>query len=108
MNATIVSMKVSNLASSLSVKEKREAVKLLNASIKEDIAKARESRAEAKVARAAAKEARLKKAFERRENSIAKAKARLEKLLDKKNPVGAKAAKANRKPGKVTVVTTSA
>ncbi len=92
-----MSTTISTLAS-LTVAEKRAALKELNAMIKADIANA-------KVARAEAKEARLKKAFERRENSIAKAKARLEKLLDKKNPVGAKALKANRKPGPVTVST---
>ena len=80
----------------MSIKDKRTAIAELKASIKETLAFNRQEKAVAKALKAA-------KAAERREIAIAKAQARLQKLLEKQAaPVGAKALKANRKPGKVT------
>lgn len=59
--------------------------------------------AKVKAEREAARIAKAEAVASKRAAAIAKAQARLQKLLDKANPVGAKALKANRKPGKVTV-----
>lgn len=72
------------------VKETREAKKAF-------LAKAKIFKENQKAERAAAK-------AERQAAAIAKAQARLQKLLDKQAaPVGVKALKANRKPSKATV-----
>jgi len=82
----------------LTLNQKREAIKALKASIKETMEYQRQEKLAIKVYRAA-------KAAERREVAIAKAQAKLQRLLDKANPVGAKALKANRKPSACTVTT---
>lgn len=64
-------------------------VQRLAAGVKQERENAKAAKAEAKATKQAA--------------AIAKAQARLQKLLEKQAaPVGAKALKANRKPGKVT------
>ena len=77
----------------LTLTQKREAVKALKASIAESVAIRRESKTLLKVVRA-------EKAEARRVAAIAKAKAKLDKLMA---PVGAKAIKANKKPSKPVV-----
>jgi microcystin-dependent protein len=79
----------------LTLNQKRETLAALKVSIKEDIA----SR---KFARMLNAEAKRHAAVTKREQAIAKAEARLQKLLAKQvGAVGAKALKANRKPSKV-------
>jgi hypothetical protein len=85
----------------LTLTQKREAVKALKAAIKEEATMRRLSKEFAKAEKAKAAEAR-------REVAIAKAQAKLQRLLDKANPVGAKALKANRKPSACTVTTMAA
>ena len=85
----------------LTLNQKREAVKALKAAIAESVAYRRQEKEAAKIYKA-------RKATERREAAIAKAQARLDRLMAKANPVGAKAAKANRKPSSVTVTTLAA
>jgi uncharacterized caspase-like protein len=66
------------------------------------VAQVKQEKLDAKLAKSAARREREEKAEARRSAAIAKAQARLEKLLAKQAaPVGAKALKANRKPGKV-------
>ena len=77
----------------LTLNQKREAVKALKASIAESVALRRESKMLLKVLRA-------EKAEARRVAAIAKAKAKLDKLMA---PVGAKATKANKRPSKPVV-----
>jgi len=79
----------------LTLNQKRETLAALKVSIKQDI----ETR---KAMRALAAEAKRHADVTKREQAIAKAEARLQKLLAKQvGAVGAKALKANRKPGKV-------
>jgi hypothetical protein len=78
--------------------QKREAIKALKASIAESVAIRREGKALLKVARA-------EKAEARRIAAIAKAKAKLDKLMA---PVGAKATKANKRPSKAVVTKVAA
>jgi hypothetical protein len=85
----------------LTLNQKREAIKALKASIKETVEYNRQEKLAAKVYKAA-------KAAERREVAIAKAQAKLDRLLAKTNPVGAKALKANRKPSAVVVTSMAA
>ena len=80
----------------LTLNQKREAVKALKLAIAESVAYRRQEKEATKIYKA-------RKATERREAAIAKAQARLDRLMAKANPVGAKAAKANRKPSAVTV-----
>ena len=82
----------------LTLNQKREAVKALKAAIAESVAYRRQEKEAAKIYKA-------RKATERREAAIAKAQAKLQRLLDKANPVGAKAIQANRKPSACTVST---
>ena len=82
----------------LTLNQKREAVKALKAAIAETVAYRRQEKLATKVYKAA-------KAAERREAAIAKAQARLDRLMAKANPVGAKAIQANRKPSACTVST---
>jgi hypothetical protein len=91
-------MKMTKALSPLAVELKAavatlKATKELVAALRVKVAAERESTAAAKAEAKASKQAA----------AIAKAQARLQKLLDKQNPVGAKALKANRKPGKATV-----
>jgi len=77
----------------MTLKQKRDAIAALKISIKEDLALRRESKMLLKVLRA-------EKAEARRVAAIAKAKAKLDKLMA---PVGAKATKANKRPSKPVV-----
>ena len=79
----------------LTLNQKRETLKALKESIKADAARAREAKIALKTQKAESAEVR-------RANAIAKAQAKLDKLLSK--PVGSKAIKANRKPSKAVVV----
>ena len=81
----------------LTLNQKRETLAALKASIKLEV----ETK---KALRALAADAKLKAAAEKREAAIAKAQARLEKLLAKQvGAVGAKAVKANKRPSKGVV-----
>ena len=79
----------------LTLTQKRETLKALKLAIKADAARAREAKSALKLQKA-------ENAEIRRINAIAKAQAKLDKLLSK--PVGTKAIKANRKPSKVTSI----
>ena len=79
----------------LTLNQKRETLKALKLAIKADAARAREAKSALKLQKA-------ENAEVRRINAIAKAQAKLDKLLSK--PVGSKAIKANRKPSKVTTL----
>jgi len=82
--------------SALSLADQRAMLKTLRAVYTENRANALASKVQAKEAKAQAKADRVAA-------QVAKAQARLQKLLEKQAaPVGAKALKANRKPGKVT------
>ena len=85
----------------LTLNQQRTAVKQLKLAIAETVAYHRQEKLATKVYKAA-------KAAERREVAIAKAQAKLQRLLDKANPVGAKAIQANRKPSACTVSTITA
>jgi hypothetical protein len=62
-----------------------------------------QAKARAKATREADKAAKAQAKADKQAAAIVKAQARLQKLLEKQaKPVGAKAAKANRRPGKVT------
>jgi hypothetical protein len=68
------------------------------------VASVKQEKLDAKLAKSAARQERDAKAEARRSAAIEKAQARLEKLLAKQvGAVGAKAAKANRKPSKAVV-----
>ena len=82
----------------LSLVEKRALLKALKADIKTSAELARTAKANAKAEKAA-------RVALKRQASIEKARLKLQKMMDKQNPVGAKALKANRKPGPVTTVT---
>lgn len=77
----------------LTTAQKRETIKALRESLKQDMLAKRSAKIAVKAEKA---EARAAKKAER----IAKLKAKLDALT---NPVGSKAIKANRKPGKVTI-----
>lgn len=79
----------------LSIREKRSLVKSIKEMIKEHIAANREANFQRKQNSALAR-------AEKKAARIAALEAKLEAL---RNPVGAKAIKANRKPSKVTVTT---
>lgn len=79
----------------LSIREKRALVKSIKEMIKEHIAANREANFQRKQNSAMAR-------AEKKAARIAALEAKLEAL---RNPVGAKAIKANRKPSKVTVTT---
>ena len=81
----------------LTLTQKRETLKALRESIKQDVAGR-------KVARALASEAKAQARADKVAAAIAKAEARLQKLLSKQvGAVGAKAIKANKRPSKVKV-----
>ena len=79
----------------LTLNQKRETLKALKVAISADVAMRRENKS-------ALKEQKAANAELRRINAIAKAQARLDKLLSK--PVGRKAIIANRKPSKPTIL----
>lgn len=81
----------------LSLAEKRALLKTLKADIQATAKAQREAKAQAKIEKA-------NRVALKRQASIEKARLKLQKLMDKQNPVGAKALKANRKPGPVTKV----
>jgi len=86
----------------LTLNQKRETIKALRESIKQEVLNRRYAKAVAAEERAAAKAAKLQSAEEKRAAAIAKAQARLDKLLSKQvGNVGHKAAKANRRASKV-------
>jgi len=80
----------------LTLTQKRAAIKALKEAIKQDLVFNREFRAELKAVK-------VQKAAARREAAIQKAQEKLQRLLDKANPVGTKALKANRKPSAVII-----
>jgi gamma-glutamyl phosphate reductase len=82
-----------NTIQNLPVAEKRALVKSLKEMIKEDIEAGRTVKALAKAAKRVERESK-------RADRIAALEAKLAAL---RNPVGAKAVKANRKPGKVAI-----
>jgi len=84
----------------LTLTQKRAAIAALKASIKEEMALRKTLKAEAKAEKA-------EKAEARRVAAIAKAKAKLDKLMAPA-PVGAKAIKANRKPSKAVITKVTA
>lgn len=84
------------LFSALSLADQRAMLKALRADFTANVAAS-------KAAKLAARDAKAQAKADKQAASIAKAQARLDKLLAKQaGLVGAKAAKANRKPGKVT------
>ena len=82
----------------LTLNQKRETLKALKAAISAEVARKREAKAELKALKAENAEAK-------RQVAIDKARAKLEKLLNKTQPVGRLAIKANKKPSKATVTT---
>jgi len=80
----------------LTLNQKRETLKALKAAISAEVARKREAKAELKALKAENAEAK-------RQVAIDKARAKLEKLLNKTQPVGRLAIKANKKPSKATV-----
>ena len=85
----------------LSLKDQASTIKQLRALFVENRAKAKIAKA---ATRAELKEAKAANKAEKQAAAIAKAQARLQKLLDKQAAlVGVKALKANRKPSKAVV-----
>jgi len=82
----------------LTLAQKRETLKAIKAAISAEVARKREAKAELKAVKAENAEAK-------RQVAIGKARAKLEKLLNKTQPVGRLAIKANKKPSKATVTT---
>ena len=69
------------------------------------VAQVKQEKLDAKLAKSEKARAKAEAAATRRSAAIEKAQARLQKLLDKQSaPVGSKALKANRKPGKVVTI----
>ncbi|MFZ9188486.1 MAG: hypothetical protein ACO21G_07805 [Algoriphagus sp.] len=88
--------------STLTIRQQAAMLKELRAIHAQSRADLKAGKALLKADRAAAKAAKAEAAEARRSAAIAKAQARLDKLLAKQvGAVGSKAAKANRKPGKV-------
>ena len=86
----------------LTLNQKRETVKALRESIKQEVLNRRLAKRVAADERATAKAVKLQTAEQKRIAAIAKAQARLDKLLSKQvGHVGHKAAKANRRASKV-------
>jgi hypothetical protein len=86
----------------LTLNQKRETVKALRESIKQEVLNRRLAKQVAAEERATAKAVKLQTAEQKRIAAIAKAQARLDKLLSKQvGHVGHKAAKANRRASKV-------
>jgi hypothetical protein len=90
-----------NIVNELSLADKRALIVELKDAVKADVAANKAARAATKAAKLIAKE---NKAFDRAAKKAARI-AKLEaKLASLKNPVGAKAIKANKKPSNVTVL----
>ena len=87
----------------LTLEQKRAAIAALRDSIKAERAERKAGAAQRKVERAAAKALKAEQREAKRAAAIEKAKARLQRLLDKQNPVGTAARKAARKPSKPVV-----
>jgi hypothetical protein len=87
-----------NSIEGLTLNQKRETLKALKASISEEIARKRQSKAALQLQKAQTAEAK-------RQVAIEKARAKLEKLINKTQPVGRLAIKANKKPSKAKVTT---
>lgn len=92
----------------LTLNQKRAAIVALRASISESVAYNRAAKATAKAEKAASRYVKAAAAEQKMADRIAKATARLEALQAKAiakavGKVGAKAIKANRKPGAVTI-----
>lgn len=87
-----------NSIEGLTLNQKRETLKALKVAISADIAARRADKAALKAIKAETAETK-------RQVAIDKARARLEKLLNKTQPVGRMAVAANRKPSKGTVTT---
>lgn len=81
----------------LTLNQKRETITALKKSIAEQVASRR-------VIKVLEKEEKMLRASMKRELAISKAQARLQKLLDKASPVGAKAIKNNKRPSAVTLL----
>ena len=91
---------------SLSIRDQAAMLKELRAVHAQSRADLKAGRALLKADRAAAKEAKAQAKAEKQAASIAKAQARLDKLLAKQaGLVGAKAARANKRPSKASVTT---
>ena len=87
---------------SLSVQDHRAMLLELREVFKASVTQAKADKAMAKAERMAARELKLVEKERKAQAAIEKAQARLAKLLEKQAaPVGIKALKANRKPGKV-------
>lgn len=82
----------------LTLNQKRETLKALKAAISAEVARKREAKAQLKIEKA-------KNVEFKRQVAIEKARLKLQKLLDKTQPVGRMAVAANRKPSKGTVTT---
>lgn len=80
----------------LTLNQKRETLKALKAAISAEVARKREAKAQLKIEKA-------KNVEFKRQVAIEKARLKLQKLLDKTQPVGRMAVAANRKPSKGTV-----
>ena len=86
----------------LTLQEQASMIKALRAIYAERRADVKAFREQERITRASVKEAKAKAKAERQAAAIVKAQARLAKLLEKQAaPVGVKALKAARKPGKV-------
>lgn len=91
-----------NQFASLSLKDQSAMLKALREAHKQARADYKNGRAALKAERAAIKLEKQQAKALKQEQAIVKAQLRLQKLLEKQAaPVGIKAAKANRKPGKV-------
>lgn len=82
----------------LTLNQKRETLKALKAAISAEVARKREAKAQLKIEKA-------KNVEFKRQVAIEKARLKLQKLLDKTQPVGRMAVAANRKPSKGAVTT---
>jgi hypothetical protein len=82
----------------LTLNQKRETLKALKAAISAEVARKREAKTQLKIEKA-------KNVEFKRQVAIEKARLKLQKLLDKTQPVGRMAVAANRKPSKGTVTT---
>ena len=82
----------------------RESLKFFKGQVQYLAAKVKEEKLDAKLATIASRRAKTEAAEAKRAAAVARAQARLQKLLEKQaKPVGAKALKANRKPSKVVI-----
>lgn len=87
----------------LTSNQKRAAIAALRASLRADREIKRDLAAAKRAERIAAQVAKTEAREQKRLAAIEKAKAKLQKLLDKQNPVGTAARKANKKPSAVKI-----